>query len=324
MKSRAIWISPWGLVASLLLTATSGAAQENPEAFRRLTRLGGVYYPTWAPDGRTLAFSGANGRILAVSLDGGPPWQITGPEGPGGGGTHPSWSPDGEYIAHYAGVGSGNLHLRVVSIHGGPPIRVVPSTVPISRSGNAAWSPDGLRIAFSSLGKLWTVELTSGELTLIHDPGEPWARPFGWSPDGRHISADVGVPGSGESDVWVLAVDGSTAKRLTDFPGREGNPVWSPDGSRIAFMAERGGNRDLWVMPAEGGEAVRVTFHPGMEGNPRWSPDGRMLAFMSERDNGPDIWLLDLERQLGPAFGDSGGTGAEVAGVVPMSVLREE
>lgn len=296
---------PKALVAASALVVlsvfgTKGHAQERPAAFRRLTRdLGGVYYPTWSPDGRTVAFSAPNGRILAVSADGGDPWEIMGPEGPGGGGTHPSWSPGGEYIAHDAGGGTGVLGLRVVSVHGGPPIRVVPDTVPISRGGHAAWAPDGARIAFSSMGEIWVVELTTGEVTRVYDPGEPWARAFGWSPDGRRISMDVGIPGSGESDVWIVSVDGSDVVRLTDFPGREGNPVWSPDGSRIAFMAEQSGNRDIWIMPAEGGRAVQITFHPGMDANPRWSPDGGQLAFMSDRDGGPDIWIVDLRLQLG-------------------------
>jgi TolB protein len=149
------------------------------------------------------------------------------------------------------------------------------------------------------MGEVWVVDLTNGRLTRVYDPGEAWARAFGWSPDGRRISMDVGVPGSGQSDVWIVGADGSDPLQLTDFPGREGNPVWSPDGRRIAFMAEHGGNRDIWIMPAGGGDAVRVTFHPGVDANPRWSPDGTRLAFMSDRDGGPDIWIVDLGLQLG-------------------------
>ena len=87
-------------------------------------------------------------------------------------------------------------------------------------------------------------------------------------------------------------------RQLTDFPGREGNPVWSPDGTRIAFMSGHSGNRDLWIMPEEGGTATQVTFDSGMDMNPRWSPDGKRLAFASDRSGETGIWVVDLERQL--------------------------
>jgi len=87
--------------------------------------------------------------------------------------------------------------------------------------------------------------------------------------------------------------DGS-AVQLTDFPGREANPQWSPDGSLIAFMAEHSGNRDLWVIPVEGGTALQLTVSPGIDMNPRWSPDGRTLAFSSDRSGNWDIWTVEL------------------------------
>jgi Tol biopolymer transport system component len=113
-----------------------------------------------------------------------------------------------------------------------------------------------------------------------------------------------------ERDIWIVALDGSPAVQLTDYPGEETNPHWSPDGSMIAFMSDRSGNRDIWVIPAEGGAARQVTFHPGTDRNPRWSPDGTKLAFASDRDGSLDIWTVDMEMQLG-APAEDGPRGSE-------------
>ena len=288
------------LLLMLVASASPTLAQENPDAFRQVTPLDleFAYYPTWAPDGESIAFS-TWGRIAVAPVNGGPLWNVI-DSSQSGGGNHPSWSPDGNYIALDTGGGTGVLTLRVISVHGGTPIQVVPSSVPIERGGHPCWSPDGSRIAFSSMGSVWTVELATSELTHIYTPPDgAWGRTFGWSPDGSRMSMDVGVPDSGESDVWIISLSGGAPRQLTDFPGREGNPVWSPDGTRIAFMAGHSGNRDLWIIPVEGGAATQVTFDPGMDMNPRWSPDGSKLAFASDRSGTTGIWIVDLEMQLG-------------------------
>ncbi len=63
-------------------------------------------------------------------------------------------------------------------------------------------------------------------------------------------------------DLWKVSREGGAAQRLTSGPGVETNPVFSPDGSSIAFTGEYDGNVDVFVMPAEGGEPRRLTWHP--------------------------------------------------------------
>ena len=82
-------------------------------------------------------------------------------------------------------------------------------------------------------------------------------------------------------DLYTASVTGKNVKRLTDFPGEELWPKFSPDGEQIAFTAEFDGNKDVYVMPVLGGKAKRLTFHPAAEYVVDWHPDGKNIIFRS-------------------------------------------
>ena len=84
-------------------------------------------------------------------------------------------------------------------------------------------------------------------------------------------------------DLWIVGREGGEARRLTSGIGLEFNPLFSPDGTQIAFTGEYDGNLDVYLFPATGGEPRRLTFHPGVDVAVGWTPDGKSVLFSSGR-----------------------------------------
>lgn len=106
------------------------------------------------------------------------------------------------------------------------------------------------------------------------------------SPDGRWVAftvSDVDLAANGRrTDVWLAAVDGSGARRLTTAPENDGNPAWSPDGASVYFLSKRSGAAQVWRIAIGGGEAEQVTRLPLDVGGFRPFPDGQRLIVALE------------------------------------------
>jgi tricorn protease len=86
-------------------------------------------------------------------------------------------------------------------------------------------------------------------------------------------------------DLWVVDRSGGEARRLTSDVGIEIDPVFSPDGTMIAFTGEYDGNEDVYVIPAAGGIPKRLTSHPGADQVVGWTRDGKRILFRSRRND---------------------------------------
>jgi tricorn protease len=84
-------------------------------------------------------------------------------------------------------------------------------------------------------------------------------------------------------DVWVVSRHGGTAQRLVTGTDLLSGPIFSPDGSMVAYSGNYDGNVDVYVVPASGGEPQRLTYHPGPDVAVGWTPDGKNVLFRSNR-----------------------------------------
>ena len=124
---------------------------------------------------------------------------------------------------------------------------------------------------------------------------------FRLSPDGKRFAGTLFPPGGSGTDLWIYSLPDVAGGPFASIPVQdEGTPVWSPDGSRIAFQAGTKWS-DLYVKSANGiGEAELLLKSEADMAPTSWSPDGRFLAYnlddLKNRNNS-DIWIL-------PLFGD--------------------
>jgi len=85
-------------------------------------------------------------------------------------------------------------------------------------------------------------------------------------------------------------------RKVIELPGsEERNPVWSPDGSKIAFASNKNGNWDIFVVNADGTNLTQLTDSPANEVDPTWSPDGSMIAFISDNEGEGDIYVMKAD-----------------------------
>lgn len=106
------------------------------------------------------------------------------------------------------------------------------------------------------------------------------------SPDGQRIAYVVTTIEKDKNDyrssIYVSAVDGSTERRLTTADAKDSRPVWSPDGSRLAFLSNRAEMPQIWSIRADGGEAWQVSGLDEGVGAFQWSPDGTSFVAVSK------------------------------------------
>jgi TolB protein len=199
----------------------------------------------------------------------------------------PAWSPDRQRLA-FVSYRAGKPDIYTMNADGSGLAALTDS------SFYPAWSHDATRLAGSRGTRVCRMGCGIGNpriLVMNSDGSDRVVFTSGtaptWSPDGRIAFAN--------GDINVMNADGSGVFDLTNNAASDAWPAWSPDGTKIAFVSNRGGAYDLYVMNADGTAVSRLTHDQATEGRPTWSPDGRRIAFASDKDGDSEIYVINAD-----------------------------
>ncbi len=280
---------------------------------RQLWADPGVASSAVSPDGRFLSFSDRETGDLAVrDLTTGEKRRLT---------NKGTWaessdyalssvvSPDARQIAYnwYNSKG-GFTDLRVVAVNDAAGPRVVFRNREAGYIVPAAWSLDGKQIlAVLSLrddtNQIAWISATDGSQQVLKSlPG--WRYPGfpSLSPDGRFIAYGLQErEDAAESDIFLLAADGSREVPLIQHPAHDGSPVWTPDGKKVVFGSTRTGTRSLWAIAVADGKPLGApTLVKPDAGNLNpmgFARDGSFYYSLSK--NMEDVYVAELDPVTG-------------------------
>src|SRR6266508_2378842 len=156
--------------------------------------------------------------------------------------------------------------------------------------GGIDLSPDGAEVAFawnrSGTFEIYSAPIERERIYQLTDAKERSVSPR-WSPDARQLAFLRDRGGNECFDIWLVDRDGETERNLTNEPDvMHRDIVWSPDGSRIAYVANAGGKAfAVHVIDVAGGTKRALSDGEFDDEQPRWSPDGTRLLFSSRRES---------------------------------------
>jgi Tol biopolymer transport system component/imidazolonepropionase-like amidohydrolase len=275
-------------------------------ARRRVDGPGNEYSPSVAPDGERLAWV-TDDEGGAVAFGDGADRVTHRVELEGATGYAPSWSPNGRMVA-YVTISGGRSELRVTAADGSAGTgSTVTGTDEDVFPFRASWARDG-RLVYTGDGHVRSVTADGGReadigfratVTLERPSYRKRLRSF--DPEGAQpvrgiVSPSLAPDGdrvafSALGDLWVMEI-GGRPRRLTDDPWVEADPVWSPDGSRLAYVSDREGGSDLYVRDlAEGVDRRLTTDGAAM---PAWSPDGLEIAYLGGQGPGAGLRVVGV------------------------------
>ena len=236
------------------------------------------HQPDVSPDGRSVVFARYDGKAFELwrhDFESGGERALT---ANGGVNLEPRISPDGRKIAFVSTAGTGHFNLKIADLSpdgiSNERYLVSPRESRINRYYysthdhfiNPSWSPDGKKVWYVTnteipwgTGKLCSVAVADGAIRCLeqHQLESSWAARPEVGPDGKRILFS-NYHGGQWHQLWMTTTDDAAPLALTygDFDRR--NARWSPDGKRIAYISNEGGNTSVWVQEYFGGSREKL------------------------------------------------------------------
>ena len=248
--------------------------------------------PQISPDGKKIVYKRGGmdvmkdrriSRLWLVNADGSNHMKLTGSESNE---SSPRWSPDGKKIAFSSKSENDGSEIFVYSMQTGKTTRI--SQLEGSPSG-LSWSPYGSQIAFSMF-------VEGSEMKIATMPKKPKGAEWAAAPKVttmlKHEADGAGKLKPGFSHLFVIDAEGGMPRQVTsgDFHHR-GTPVWSADGNKLFFSANRSENweydfrnSEIYSVDVRTGAFNQLTDRDGPDRSIAISPDGKKLAFLGFDD----------------------------------------
>ena len=234
--------------------------------------------PDWSPDGRRVLYTSYRDDALELRVLDLQTGTSTALVANGAVNLDARWSPDGSRIAYVSTAFHGRFHVFVLDVRdgvsAGEPVRITEdrdSGLPRYYYSkwdlylSPAWSPDGKEILLVSnrgqvwgTGGIWRMEARAGApMTLVRDEETNWKAHPDWARDGKRVAYSSYL-GRQRNQLWLTTASGGHPFELTYCECDHTRPRWSPDGRRIAFVTNEGGNVALRIVAIPGGAVEPV------------------------------------------------------------------
>jgi hypothetical protein len=231
--------------------------------------------PMWSPDRTSIAFIRDTSKVIVANADGSNPRTVASAKSI----SSVRWSPDGTMLA-FGAIDDRDTNLKVVNADGSGQRNLGLMMQNGSTIDQPTWSPDSKSIAYirvvnggagTTPASLHVASLTGSDRTLLSAAlsGGPT-----WSPVGSSIVLAMQAP-DGTIQVFTVDATSGQAVQITHEVASHSFPVWSPDGTKIAFTSSIGGVVKLIVAKADGTAPVTIAADPNW--SPTWSPDGALV-----------------------------------------------
>jgi serine/threonine protein kinase/Tol biopolymer transport system component len=259
-------------------------------------------FPYFLPDGRHFVFVALPGHgghldVVAASIDDKERKVVTAAD------SGVTYAAPG-YLVYMRqnGTAAQAFNARQLAVTGDPiTLSDLPGTLPTQWTGSppVSTSTDGTLVYYDEGSRdtrfVWYDLKSEKPMGTVVAP-EGTYQQVAISPDGRY-AATVRVESAGRADIWLLDLQRGGTSRLTNGPGQNNNPSWSPDGKQIAFVSDRNNQTQIYVKPIDGGEERQVSSDDlAFKSGGPWVRDGSALLFTAlDPKTGQDIWILPIQ-----------------------------